>query len=209
MPDTLFLVSFFFQHGCYHEYIQTVLLQTCVVLSTMCVPLGCWVWWRPPISAGHCPFRYEEPTPLIVSRDPVLRNADVAGLNLIGLGLSTETENETLNMYKSQLQKMSLWPQVPSRDSDLYWQIRNIVSKRSYQLVDSKTDLGLLWGHINDNQSINLSISNDWFSKQESFFFYRWQRLVDQLTWSQVWQMVDKIGNQIIMKNLKNTKHSI
>ena len=42
------------------------------------------------MSAGHCPLRYEDPTPLIVSRDPVRRKVDVAGLDRIGLGRSTE-----------------------------------------------------------------------------------------------------------------------
>ena len=66
---------------------------TCVVLSTMCVPVDCCcVWCRPPISAGHCPFRYK-PTPLIVSRDPVRRNVEEAGLDLIGFGRSTENRN--------------------------------------------------------------------------------------------------------------------
>ena len=51
------------------------------------------MWWSPPISAGHCPLRYEDPTPLIVSREPVRRNVDVAGLDRIGFGRSTENGN--------------------------------------------------------------------------------------------------------------------
>ena len=50
------------------------------------------------MSAGHCPLRYEDPTPLIVSRDPVRRKVDVAGLDRTGLGRSTK--NRMKGLYK-------------------------------------------------------------------------------------------------------------